>query len=169
MGKNHVLIVVGAGNIGHSDIERLKYLGDVLVVGNAIQTYKGHIDAYAAWTVNGQMFNEAIEQRRKDGLNTDFPKYSFMTTGGFDHLPLPLYSAGDGMYGVQLGIYFEYEKIILADCPLDDKCEGDQEGWKEAYESLKDKVRSMSGFTKELFGEPTDEWIGEAVLASSEQ
>ena len=166
MDKKEVLIVIGAGNIGHSDIEQLKYLGDVLVVGNAIKAYSGHIDAYAAWRVDGQMFNTALEQRKNEGLNTDFPKYSFMTTGGFEHLPLPLHSAGDGMYGVQLGIYFDYEKIILADCPLDDKCEGDQEGWKEAYESLKDKVRSMSGFTKELFGEPTDEWIGTAFAVS---
>lgn len=154
-----VLIIIGAGNPGFSDIDDLKYEGDILCVGQGIKHYEDDIDAFAMWCVDGNMFNEVMDDRKEAGLNTNFECYSFMITSGFKHVPLPLYGAGSAMYGIQLGIHLGFDKIILVDCPLDDYCAVHQEGFKEAFPLIKDKVRSMSGFTKELFGEPTDDWI----------
>ena len=154
-----VLIIVGSGNVGKSDIDHLECQGQIMAVGHGIEQFKGNIDAFAMWCVNGPMFNKAVEQREKEGLNTDFKCYSFFPNNGFEHCPMPLYGAGSAMYGIQIGINLGYDKIILVDCPLDDYCEGHQEGFKEAFPLIKDKVRAMSGFTKELFGEPDDEWL----------
>lgn len=152
------LIIIGSGNEGASDLETCKIAGTMMLAGDSIVGFEHDIDAFAMWCVNGKMFQKAIDMREEKGLNTDFDKYSFYMNKGFTHLPLPLYGAGDVMYAIQVGIHLEYEKIVLVDCPLDDY-EPYQAGFKQAYESLKDKVRSMSGFTKDLFGEPTDEWL----------
>ncbi|MFC3072358.1 hypothetical protein [Shinella pollutisoli] len=34
-----------------------------------------------------------------------------------------------------------------------------QAGWQEAYPVIKDSVRSMSGWTRELLGKPTPDWL----------
>ena len=155
----NVLIIVGAGNPDNSDAAHLEFEGDVMCVGRGIEHYKGDINSFAMWCVDGNMFNQAKDDRKEAGLNSDFKCFSFLITSSFAHLPLPVYGAGSAMYGIQLGIHLGYDKIILVDCPLDDYCAAYQEGFNEAFPLIKDKVRSMSGFTKELFGEPTDDWI----------
>lgn len=152
------LIIFGSGNKDTESFKETELSGDVMIAGDALAHCDHDIDAFAMWCVNGKMFQKAMDMRKKKGLNTDFEKFSFYMNKGFTHLPLPLYGAGDVMYAIQVGIHKGYEKIVLVDCPLDDY-EPYQAGFKQAYESLKDKVRSMSGFTKDLFGEPTDEWL----------
>lgn len=157
--KKKPLIVVGAGNPDNSDMQSLTVEGDILVAGSAILNYMGHVDALAVWFADAKVYDEAVEMRKKNGLNTDFACYSFIIDKDFEHFPLPCYSAGSGMYAVQVGIALGYEKIILVDMPLDGHCEAHRAGWKEAFPLLKDKVRSLSGYTKKLFGAPDDEWL----------
>lgn len=152
------LIIFGSGNKDTEAFKDLSLDGIVMLAGDAIKEFEHDIDAFAMWCVNGKMFQKAMDLREEKGLNTDFDKYSFYMNKGFTHLPLPLHGAGDVMYAIQVGLHLDFDKIVLVDCPLDDY-EPYQAGFKQAYESLKDKVRSMSGFTKDLFGEPTDEWL----------
>ncbi len=78
-----------------------------------------------------------------------------------------------GFMGVQVGLIL-VDRIVLAGIPMDPdmthfyKRKGGKpwkEGrvfhqhWKKAYPTLKDRVRSMSGWTKELLGEPTRDWL----------
>lgn len=157
MNKN--LIIIGAGNSGNSDLEKLKYTADVMCVGNAIQSYEGPIDIFAMWCVNGPMFNEAKDSREKEGLDCNFDCYSAFSTSGFNLLSLPSYGGGSGIYALHLAKYLGYEKVILVDFPIDDYCLSHRPGWDAIEDEFKDMVRSMSGYTKDLFGEPTDDWF----------
>lgn len=157
MGKKPLLIV-GAGNINEPDWFGAENF-DVMCAGRGIEGCNFNIDYFACWCVDGNWFNGVMTERIKNGANTDFQCFSFIITGGFQHLPLPLNSAGSGFYAVQVGLHLGYDKIVLADCPLDNYCESHKEGWEIARESLKDKVRSLSGYTKDLFGEPTEDWL----------
>jgi hypothetical protein len=61
-----------------------------------------------------------------------------------------------------------YGKVVLCGCPMqgDNLTPGKktrydtfQKGWAKHYDKLQGKVRAMSGFTKELLGEPTEGWL----------
>jgi hypothetical protein len=62
-----------------------------------------------------------------------------------------------------------YEKVVLIGCPMDvGNLESRkksytvfQKGWLYFKSDLIGKVKSMSGWTKELLGEPTKGWIEE--------
>lgn len=84
-------------------------------------------------------------------------------------------SNGDsGLFAVRVALRLEYEKIILCGMPLDGQakfytmkdskcffdCTTNQALWKEtAADEFEDRVRSMSGNTREFLGAPTKEWI----------
>lgn len=82
------------------------------------------------------------------------------------------------LFAVAVGIALGYSRIVLAGVPLDDKghfydppglvfkCFGStsvRNQWQTAQEVFfKNRVRSLSGWTRELLGEPTDEWTKSA-------
>jgi len=78
------------------------------------------------------------------------------------------------LFGAKIGVAMGYTKIVLAGCPLDNSghywedptrvgtlgCEAIGMVWQDAARMyLKDKVKSMSGRTKDLLGEPDAEWL----------
>lgn len=79
------------------------------------------------------------------------------------------YSGSSAFLGTQACVGMGYQKIVLCGCPLEGKNMIDpkasgynafQKGWqKYAPEMFEDKVRSMSGWTKEFLGAPTKEWL----------
>ena len=78
------------------------------------------------------------------------------------------------LFGAKIAIAMGYKKIVLAGCPLDNSghywedptrvgvlgCGSIGMVWKDAVRDyLKPYVRSMSGRTRDLLGEPTAEWL----------
>jgi len=75
-------------------------------------------------------------------------------------------SGSSTLLGVQAAIQvLGYDRIILCGCPLTGKSakgngyESFRNGWEPRRGMLTDRVRSMSGWTAELLGKPTEEWI----------
>lgn len=74
-------------------------------------------------------------------------------------------SGSSALLGVLAGIRLGYEKIIVCGCPLigvNNKqydYANFQKGWTAKLNEIKDKTRSMSGWTRDLLGAPTEEWI----------
>jgi hypothetical protein len=74
-------------------------------------------------------------------------------------------SGSSSLLGVYFALMIGYTKIILCGCPLEGKnarqqpYEVFQKGWKKYQVHLQDKVRSMSGWTSEFLGLPTEEWL----------
>lgn len=81
-------------------------------------------------------------------------------------------SGSSGMFGVRVAKNLSCDRILLAGVPMDtqphvgstDPWTGSSEfvaAWRAAEPKLKGKVKSMSGFTRELLGEPTLHWWGQ--------
>lgn len=78
-----------------------------------------------------------------------------------------------GMMGALVGLRLA-RKVVLAGVPMDpgmphfnDRKHGKpwhegrlyQSYWRQCLPDMKDRVRSLSGWTKELLGEPTPQWL----------
>lgn len=76
-------------------------------------------------------------------------------------------SGSSSLLGVLAGIDEGYKKIILCGCPMTGKNAKTypyavfRKGWVFHEKYIKPYVRSMCGWTKELLGEPTEEWLKE--------
>lgn len=87
-------------------------------------------------------------------------------------------TGSSGLYGVKVAINDEHTHVVLAGIPMDGQkhftrgkswIEGAsgsyRHGWIDALPYIKDRVRSVSGWTKELLGQPTPEWIANNATA----
>jgi hypothetical protein len=109
------------------------------------------------------------ERRHKYGGNTDFMVISHQQHEGLVNMILPLVgpSGSSAMLGVQAGLQKGYERIILCGCPLSggndkgDKYESFRPGWEDQKnrKMVMGKVKSMSGWTAEFLGMPTEAWL----------
>lgn len=76
-------------------------------------------------------------------------------------------SGSSALLGVQAALGLGYRKMILCGCPLvgvnADKNSYSvfRFAWETHLPTIRDHVRSMSGWTRELLGAPTEEWINE--------
>lgn len=74
-------------------------------------------------------------------------------------------SGSSSLLGVQAALRMGYKRIILCGCPLagqndkGGKYEGFRTGWEARKKDLVDCVRSMSGWTADFLGKPTEEWL----------
>lgn len=87
------------------------------------------------------------------------------------------WEGSSGLYAVQNALELGYEKILLCGIPMDigrnifrprKWKQGDKywNGWLNAYDTIKNNVRSPSGRTSELLGKPDMNWIGYDCLNS---
>lgn len=158
---------------------------DLIAVNGAGWLYAGPV---ALWcSVHGSKLVRWVERRRELGFDMTFQAYGNFSKSeasgavirwnrpngggssglyatltalelGYDHLILcgiPI--AGDRRHNYEAG-----DAIIKADCPY----ESYRSGWTKAEETLKHRVRSMSGWTADLLGRPTVEWLSEPPIDS---
>jgi hypothetical protein len=131
----------------------------------------------------------AKERREKKGGNTDYKVISFIydTSDGdknkikdnkliieeYGHLiDIKMLftppSGSSAMLGVRAGIELGYKKIIICGCPLNEKSyQKFQRGWTANLDAIKEYTRSMSGWTKELLGVPSESWLSETECTES--
>lgn len=78
-------------------------------------------------------------------------------------------SGSSGLYGIKVMVDRGY-KVVAAGIPMTTQKHFSRKqqwlqrdsffgGWREAKPHIRDTVRSMSGWTKELLGEPTAQWL----------
>lgn len=75
-------------------------------------------------------------------------------------------SGSSALLGAQAAItILGYEKVILCGCPLEGRngkgnaYDTFRKGWEANTKNVLGKVKSMSGWTAQLLGMPTEEWI----------
>lgn len=108
-------------------------------------------------------FRAFRERRAQAGGNLDYLQHSHAAVAGLEIRlwPFASPSGSSAMLGVEMGLGLGYDRIVVCGCPLDTGgYRRFQEGWKVRLETIKDKTRAMSGFTRELLGAPTKEWLG---------
>ena len=178
-----ILIALGGADCVWEDLsnavkllEKRPYdIGGVNEVG---MKYDGHLtlwcslhpDKLALW-----------QQRREDaGLNTDYCSVAHkgsvgrrFNNGRTDAIVKQAFPGCSGLYLTQVAALLKsYDKVICCGMPnaatphfFDSKPWADYEryrrGWKLALEHplMQERVRSMSGWTSELFGRPNETWL----------
>lgn len=107
---------------------------------------------------------EAQKRREAAGRNTDYAIIAHQQYKDKVSLIIPCKppSGSSALLGVLAGIKYGYQKIIVCGCPLQDKKYIQyQKGWTAKENEIKNAARSMSGWTMELLGAPTGEWLNE--------
>jgi len=138
---------------------------DLMAIGPDAADKYGWPIKYVA-TYHPEDLPEIRRRRERRGGNTDYRVVSHKPGEGIDivgphHKP----SGSSALLGALTAIRLGYDRIVLAGCPMTGKNAkgrnyGDyRRGWETSLEELGGRVRSMSGWTAELLGRPTDEWI----------
>lgn len=174
-----ILIIIGSAPCVHDDLCPFIYPSsgnvagilnpeiDLMAIGlDAVGIYSWPIKYVAT---NHQEDIPAIRERRRAiGGNLDYQLISFQHGPGVDIVqPYEGPSGSSSLLGALAGISLGYKKIILCGCPLTGNApegnpyEAFRPGWTEKQADLEGLVKSMSGFTRALLGEPTGEWLSD--------
>ena len=163
------LIVIGAAPCLKDDMQNApKADYDYMAIGlDAVDKYLGRIEYMA--TFHPDEIPAIKERRKASGGNIDYKviKHNAANdTHEADYIMEYWKPTGSSaLLGVQAALGIGYKKIILCGCPLEgENAKGDgyaffQDGWKSNIDKVKDNVRSMSGWTKELLGAPDGDWL----------
>lgn len=112
---------------------------------------------------------EAVKQREAAGRNRP-ATWSHQRTLGIEHVTQGDWGGSSGLLAVKVALVeLKCAKVVLAGIPMDDQphyfgppwrsASAFQRGWDKHRAKLANHVRSMSGKTRQWFGEPTLEWI----------
>ena len=168
----NILIITGAAPCVLDDLTALAMddsMADFMAIGlDAVDKYPWPIKYMA--TYHPVEILEIKARRESIGGNTDYIVISHESKEGVDIIE-PLLpgerSGSSALLGVQAALKLGYRRIILCGCPLTGKnstggaYETFHVGWEEKKKILKDCVHSMSGWTMEFLGAPTEEWLAD--------
>lgn len=134
----------------------------MLIGLDSVDKFSGEAKYFA--TYHPQDIPKSIERRKEFGGNCDFKIISHEIKPGVDIvLPYQQHSGSSALLGVLSAIKFGYRRIILVGCPLIDvegkKYANFQKGWQQYLDLYVGKVRSLSGWTKDFLGYPTEAWL----------
>jgi hypothetical protein len=162
------LIVTGAAPDVLIDIAQVPRVCsyDFMAIGmDAVDRYRWPIRWCA--TYHPVEIPEIRRRREAIGGNADFKIISHERRDDVDIFIADWWqpSGSSSLLGVQTAIRLGYTRIILAGCPLIGKnaqngsYENFRKGWEARAFDLGDRVRSMSGWTLDFLGAPTEEWL----------
>jgi len=177
--RKKILIIVGSAPCATEDLAAImSVIGredpapTIMLIGlDSVEKYLGHADYFATYHTSD--IEPAFERRTAAGGNTDYMiiahQQHIEKPTGRDLvdliIPFEPPTGNSALLGVLAGIKLGYEKIIVCGCPLMGKNDKQYDyanfraGWTAKLAMIKDKTRSMSGWTQELLGAPTEEWI----------
>jgi len=178
-------LVLGGARCVWDDLERAKQIGSydaVVAVNDMLAHYSGeveifatlHIEKAAQWIVErgdkgfppakiiaghkGHIW-EALPNRMQPDYRTDY-RWPGMSASG-----------SSGLFAVKVALEHGFDKVVLCGVPMQaeqahffdakpwDEVKSFTDAWTVALPYIKDFTRSMSGYTRELLGEPTPEWL----------
>ena len=171
-----VALVLGGAQCVYNDIAAAQamFKPDIIVAVKDIGITWPHVDYWA--TLHPERLPKELKQRRDAGLPDPKAIYSYrmrVPSGlGIEIRVLDTPGGSSGMLGTQAALLVA-DKAVLVGIPLDPKqvhyCRPKKGGWPpanmyrkvwtEAHPKLKDRVRSVSGWTRDLLGAPTKEWL----------
>lgn len=160
---------------------------DVYAIGRSLKAYPGHIDHYAdvdgdsaVWVVSN------LEKNNPEKCNGYVYKHTLGEVKGFNvawdieqspwDMDEVMWHGSTSLFCALTAVAMGYERVVLAGCPLDSaghwyhaasetgpswhgKC---YTAWLDFARSDESKrVRSLSGYTKQIVGEPSIIWCYE--------
>lgn len=179
-------LVLGGGAQVWRDLDAALDLSEfdaVIACNDAAADYPGHLDALV--TLHAEKVGVWLGRRKALGL----PKPDQVighdeASRGVLRLPEGLSgftsyrfdgqadSGSSGLFALKVALIdLGHDRAVLCGVPMDEAsghffdpsvwrgAASHQRGWKQALPTIKDRARSMSGWTRELLGEPTTEWL----------
>lgn len=123
-------------------------------------------------TLHPDRTDEYLRERARHNLSTDFQVWAHKQHGSKAiHKTTKDWAGSSGLFAIKIAREQDFGGIILAGVPMESKfghvrrkaswgaAKAFRNGWIHHAEELKPYVRSMSGWTREVFGAPTPEWI----------
>ena len=181
--KSDLLLITGDGKTLPSDLKKflsLNYNHEVLCLGRSHKIYPKVIQHYADVDADaGKWVAENIHKTNKRAFGTikhTLGKVAWFDVGWeIEDCPVKsdeiLWHGSSALFAVLIGLAMGYRRIVLAGCPLDskghwyfpDQTEGPRwtaEGYQSWFEFATTmdarKVRSMSGYTRQILGNIDD-------------
>ena len=171
-----IALVLGGAPSVWGDLERAQELTAgldtaIVATNHAGVLYEGELDAWA--TLHPELFAGWRAERAEEGRNTDYRAFAHRTHGGLvgaEVYPLG-WSGSSGLYGAEVAVHaLAAAGVILCGVPMEREAghivmPGDWtlvDNYKPAWLAAKQAglpVRSMGGWTAELFGEPDAAWV----------
>jgi len=177
---NKVALIVGCAPCWEDDLNQFKTICseyDVFAIGLDCP-YKEEIKYFVTYHIEDI---EAYKRKRTGDYKiishtNDFIKYSrerrkkpkWANTNVDIVYPHQAPSGSSSLLGTKAALFkLGYNKVVLIGCPMDtgsieNKAKSYsvfRKGWLYFKSDLVGKVKSMSGWTKELLGEPTKGWV----------
>jgi hypothetical protein len=172
-------VVLGSANCLDEDLAKLDaiYTGPriVVAVNDAGWYYRGKLDHWA--TLHPEYFHKIagsqngnwLEKRRIAGGDMTFQTWSRRAPELVDEI-VDHWGGSSGMLGVRLHFHLGVWPIVVCGVPMDKRPKFDKPGawnggtefpkdWERLKPDLAGRVRSFSGYTRELLGKPTLAWI----------
>lgn len=173
-------LVFGGAACIRQDLARVpRDWADIRVAVNDIGTRVGRLDHWCS--LHPDRFDRWESQRAALGLNDSYQLWTRVP-------PYPVHKrigrcrqtrhwgGGSGLLAVKVALEQGADRVLLCGMPLSRsphftaQTEWGGEPWPEwwkflgdwasRYHVLKDRVRSMSGNTRDMFGAPDEEWLG---------
>lgn len=178
MDKVVTALVLGGAECVHKDIEDALQLftPDIIVAVKDIGITWPKYDYWA--TLHPERLPKEITVRRKLGLPDPKEVWTYRVVPKSLDIGIPLKilktrGGSSGLLGTE-GALDVANRIVLCGIPLDPKqvhykrprrggwppAKMYRLAWEQALPKIKGRVRSMSGWTKEVLGAPTIEWLG---------
>ena len=174
-------LVIGSARNWEEDVNAACELAEfnhfVLVKRTGI-IWPHKIDAWVS--LHGDTIQAMYKQRLANGFSEPERIYCWEKTarskcvthsGGF-LFPGQTVSASSGIYGVKVALFdLKFDRVVMCGIPMDPKMGrfDHKDDWKhsraffkgflQTLPHMKEKVRSMSGLTKQHLGAPTIEWL----------
>lgn len=183
MAERKMMIILGTASCLEDDLENFREIDarafpvangekryQYLAVGvDCADRYLGRIDhavsyhprEFKAYEKDNKIMPGFYERRQAAGGNLDYQTHTH-SRPELGHRVWPYFSpsGSSAMLGVEVALGLGYDKIIVCGCPLTDKGYARfQKGWDARLDKIKDKVRAMSGYPRQLLGAPTEEWL----------
>lgn len=169
------MIIVGSAPCAADDIARLPKMGPRkwMAVGmDAIDKCPGRVDYIATNHPEDIPVIRQIMRERSEaaGGNTDYqiigPGVESVSPRAYDIIePYRPPSGSSAITGAFAAVRMGYDRIILCGCPLTGNApegnpyEAFRPGWETHRAVFDGIVKSMSGWTMDLLGAPTEEWL----------
>lgn len=168
---NKRMLIIGSAPCVRDDIERAQCLGefDVMAIGmDALDKYGGDFAFIASNHREDIMPIHRIMQQRHEACGSGY-QYLVIAPDPWPGVqivePYRPPSGSSAITGAFAAVRMGYDRIILCGCPLTGNApegnpyEAFRPGWETHRAVFDGIVKSMSGWTMDLLGAPTEEWL----------